>query len=107
MSRKTPKASTKKETHKETVLKNWPEQRKMGRMKYILKFGITSWGAPTFAIYWLLMTGINAVTKNDMKITPYQLAVSFMFFLLFGLAYSTTTWYRNEKIFREKYPYKK
>ncbi|MDK2866067.1 MAG: hypothetical protein PWP51_2045 [Clostridiales bacterium] len=107
MSSKPSKGVTKKQAQKDVILKTWPEQRKLGRTKYIIKFGVLNWGVSTFAIYWLLMTGINAVTKTNMAITPFQVVFSFTFFLLFGLAFSTTTWFRNEKIYREKYPYKK
>jgi hypothetical protein len=101
------RTQSKKQSQKELVMQKWPEQRKLGRGKYILKFGVLNWGVSTFAIYWLLMMGINAITKNGMAISTYQVAFSFVFFLLFGLAYSTTTWFRNEKIYREKFPYKK
>jgi len=101
------KRELKKIEQKKTILKNWPEQRKMGKKKYIFKFGFLNWAVSTFALYCILMIILNHFTKNGQEFTLFQAIFAFVFFLIFGLIYSNATWRRNEKIFKEKFPYKK
>ena len=91
----------------ELIIERWPEQRKMGRNKYILKFGVINWGVTTFAIYWIMMTATSYLMDQPQLSTPFQLFISLIFFIIFGITTSTATWYRNERMYNEKFPYKK
>jgi hypothetical protein len=92
---------------KKAILKTWPDQREMGKKKYIFKFGFLNWGVSTFAIYSIFMMLLNNFTNIGQEYTLYQAVYSFLFFLIFGLFYSNATWNKNEKMFKEKFPYKK
>lgn len=95
------------ERNKQDVLDNWKANREMGKKKYIIKFGVVTWGISTFVIYWILMFVLNAVTKSQGNFTIYQVIISLIFFAIFGAIYGNILWKRNEKIYKEKHPYAK
>lgn len=101
------KAQSKREAKIDLILEKWPDQRKVGKRNYILKFGIVNWGISTFAIYWILMTVTSYLTDQPQVTSPTQLGVSLLFFIAFGILGSSFVWYRNETFYKERNPYKK
>lgn len=98
---------TRKDKYNQMVYDNWQANRELGKRKFIIKFGVFSWGIGTYVIYWILMMVLNAVTKANAQFGLYQFAFTLVFFIIFGLIYGTILWYRNEKIFNAKFPYGK
>lgn len=101
------KREERKRAQREEVLKNWPEQRKMGKKKYVLKFGILNWGITTYVIYWLMMIVVSSIGKTGASYNAVQMLFSLFFFLVFGVFYSLMMWKRNEQMYKDKFPYRK
>jgi len=89
------------------VLDGWQKSSEQGKMKYSLKFGAFTWGLPTFVIYSAIMLLLNFVIKDSVKYNIYQALLSLVFFIVFGTLYGMSLWKKNEKIYRNKFPYGK
>ncbi len=101
------KETNRKKKYNEMVYENWQANRDLGKRKFVIRFGVFSWGIGTFVIYWILMMILNAVTKANAQFTIYQFLMTLAFFMIFGVIYGIILWHRNEKIFNTKYPYGK
>ncbi len=99
------KKQTRKDKYNQMVYENWQSNREMGKLKFVFKFGVLSWGIGTYVIYWLLMFILNAITKANAEFNLFQFVFTLIFFIVFGLIYGVILWHRNEKIFKTKYPY--
>jgi len=89
------------------VLDGWQKNSDQGKMKFALRFGAFTWGLPTFAIYSVIMIVLNMIIEDSVKYNIYQAILSLVFFILFGTVYGMTLWKKNEKIYRNKFPYGK
>lgn len=89
------------------VLDGWQKNSDQGKMKFALKFGAFTWGLPTFAIYSIIMIVLNMIIEDSVKYNIYQAILSLLFFIIFGTVYGMTLWNKNEKIYRNKFPYGK
>lgn len=89
------------------ILDGWQKNSELGQMKYALKFGAFTWALPTFAIYSVIMIVLNRIIEDSVKYNLYQALFSLFFFVVFGTFYGTTIWKKNEKIYRNKFPYGK
>lgn len=98
---------TRRERYKQLVYENWQANREMGMKRYIIQFGVFSWGVATFVFYWILMFIFNKLLKLETGFSFYQMLFSLLFFVVFGAVYGFILWHRNEKLFNAKYPYGK
>ena len=87
------------------VLDNWQTSSELGKLKFSMKFGVMSWGLPTFAIYSIIMIIVNMFSKTGIIYGWVQALIAFVFFIIFGMFYGSSLWKKNEKLFRSKYPY--
>ncbi|GAU78991.1 hypothetical protein [Fusibacter sp. 3D3] len=99
------KKQSRKEKYNQMVYDNWQANREMGKLKFVIKFGVLSWGIGTYVIYWFLMMVLNAITKANAEFSLYQYGFTLIFFIIFGLIYGTILWHKNEKVFTAKFPY--
>lgn len=96
-----------KSDNEKMIYDSWPNSRALGKNKFALRFGIITWGLPTFVFYSVLMIVLNAIFKSPFPYDIYQAAISLFFFVFFGTIYGLVIWRRNEKIFLAKFPYGK
>lgn len=96
-----------KRDNEQLIYDSWHNSRALGKNKFALKFGIITWGLPTFIFYSVLMIVLNAIFKSPFPYDLYQAAISLFFFVFFGTIYGLVIWRRNEKIFLKKFPYGK
>ncbi len=89
------------------ILDGWQKNSDQGKMKFALRFGTFSWGLPTFVIYSVIMIILNLIVEESVKYNIYQALLSLIFFIVFGTVYGMTLWKKNEKIYRNKFPYGK
>jgi|GEM_PF-1013577 len=89
------------------VLDGWQKNSEAGKMKFALKFGAFTWGLPTFVIYSVIMVLLNTVLDDTVKYNVSQALFSLFFFIVFGTFYGMSLWKKNEKIYRNKFPYGK
>jgi len=89
------------------ITEGWAENSKKGKMKYALRFGLLTWGIPTFVLYSIIMMILNLFVKSSMRYDLMQATFALFFFMVFGILYGRMLWSKNEKIYRKKYPYGK
>lgn len=91
------------------VIESWESYRKLGRNKYIFRYGIVSWGLVTWLIYYAINLIVNMINP-DWAIpldNPFTIGMSIVFFAIGGLIFGIVLWNKNEKVYKKKYPYKK
>lgn len=91
--------------YNQMIYDNWQFNREGGRLNFVLKFGVVSWGLFTFVIYWAIMLLLNGLFKMGAPITVQLLLITGVGFVFAGIIYGNVLWNRNEKIFLKKYPY--
>lgn len=89
------------------IYDNWQSNRDKGKLNFILKFGVVSWGFFTYVVYWGIMLLLNILFKAAAPITVPMLVFTGVGFVLAGVVYGHVLWNRNEKIFLKRYPYGK
>lgn len=89
------------------ITEGWADNSNMGKNKYALRFGLLTWGLPTFVLYSVIMLILNLFVKSGMKYDLIQASFALVFFCVFGIFYGRSLWKKNEKIYRNKYPYGK
>ncbi len=89
------------------VLDGWQKNSEQGKLKFSLKFGAFTWGFPTFVIYSVIMVVLNLVLKDSIRYNLFQAVFSLFFFIVFGTIYGMMLWNKNEKLYRNKFPYGK
>ncbi|MBE0450687.1 MAG: hypothetical protein IBX70_07560 [Clostridia bacterium] len=99
------KREQRRQDYENQIFENWQIKRDEGKWHFILRFGLLTWGASTFALYWVIMMILGKIGGLGNLFTWFQAIYSFVFFILFGILYGLVLWNRNEKIFKKKYPY--
>lgn len=91
--------------YNQMVYDNWQVNRAKGRMNFVIKFGVISWGFFTFVVYWAIMLLLNGLLKMGAPATPQLLLITGVGFVVAGIVYGNVLWHRNEKIFLKRFPY--
>lgn len=102
------KKQTKEEREQEyakMIHENWHANREKGKLQFVLRFGVLSWGGFTYVLYWGITMMLNILLNTGMKISLVAVLFSSIGFLVAGAVYGIILWNRNEKIFLKRYPY--
>lgn len=91
---------------KNHIYKTWGPISAAGRQKYALKKASYGWALQVLAVYSILMVILSAL-NNNFIFDWISFLSAFVVFSLFGYIQGVFEFNHHEKIYREKYPYKK
>ncbi len=90
--------------HRQSIYKNWGPISAKGKYYYALKQATVGWAWPILIIYVLMMYLLSKL--NDVFTLEFSsIAMAGIVFMAFGFFQGSAEFNRNEKIYREKYPY--
>lgn len=92
------------EDYIKSVYQNWGPISEKGKTRYMLVKATYGWALQVFLIYIVLMYIMSKFNKNFIFDWITVLFAAVIFFI-FGLIQGAGEFNRNEKIYREKYPY--
>ncbi len=94
------------EQYKNAVYKEWGKISAQGKKKYVLIKATYGWALQVFLVYIAMMYVLSRF--NDAFIFDwFTVLFSAVIFVLFGAWQGSMEFDRNERIYREKFPYKK
>lgn len=93
------------EEYKKAIYREWGSVSAQGKAKYVLKKATYAWALQVFAIYCVLMFLFSKIIP-EFYFDQYSVLIALVMFVLFGVIQGSMEFDRNEKIYREKYPYK-
>lgn len=95
----------KREEYKKAVYREWGTFSAQGKGRYVLKKATYGWALQVFVIYCALMYTF-AFFSDYIIFDLYSVVVALVVFVVFGAVQGSMEFDRNERIYREKYPYK-
>ncbi len=99
------KRQKKAEEYKKTIYKEWGQVSERGKYYYGLKQATVGWAWPILVIYVFMMFMLSKL--NEAFVFDWTtISTAGIIFMAFGFFQGITEFNRNEKIYRQKYPYK-
>lgn len=101
-----PRRQQREQELKQHIYKTWGPISTAGRQRYALKQATYGWALQVLAVYSILMI-ILSMFNNNFVFDWITFFSALVIFSLFGYIQGIIEFNRNEKLYREKYPYKK
>lgn len=101
-----PRRQQREQELKNHIYKTWGPISAAGKQKYALKQATYGWALQVLAVYSILMIILSAF-NSSFVFDWISFTSALVIFSLFGYIQGSFEFNRNERIYREKYPYKK
>lgn len=92
------------EDHRQAVYKAWGPISAKGKGKYVLVKATYGWAFQVFALYTVIMFILSKLISS-LYFDWLSVLIAFVMFVLFGIIQGSMEFDRNERIYRQKYPY--
>lgn len=94
------------EQYKKAVYREWGAISAQGKKKYVLIKATYGWALQIFLIYIAMMYVLSRFSEAFV-LDWFAVIFSAVIFVMFGALQGSMEFDRNERIYREKYPYKR